>query len=284
MYRAASRTALYQGDVLVAPEVALTDHDPRVATREVRKILCGVCKRRVSDKRLCDACGSALPAPDKTFLRITGLGDRQSKGEEVFSNKPEVLVRFKPLLVMLESHSCDIDRQGDVAAWGIRPLDQLSGEQQNSVRKGENTSLLLLEGAGALPPCAVDFNMTLTVPAWSLGEPRTYRSARKGGEEENALLPFEEVVEQRIVSLSPVGLKRVYEAKLRHLTRGVYELDEPVIDPDDPDRPKGPLPRRKWWLPYPPWTKLAAPRGSKTSAGAPAAATPAAVASPASER
>ena len=217
---------------------------------------------------------------------ITGLGDRYSprvRKSSATSPRCSSDSSYFGLCSRVTFSGTSTPAGSDVAH-GRSDLSDSARRRAGATRSEAKTRASCCWKAPAPYPCAADFNMTLTVPAWSLGEPRTYRSARKGGEEENALLPFEEVVEQRIVSLSPVGLKRPRGKKLRHLTRGVYELDEPVIDPDDPDRPKGPLPRRKWWLPYPPWTKLAAPRGSKTSAGAPAAATPAAVASPASER
>ncbi|HEX9243438.1 MAG TPA: hypothetical protein VF875_13435 [Anaeromyxobacter sp.] len=245
--------ALFQGDVIVVPELAHRDRDPRIVTRELRKRICKVCQKKVEDKRLCDHCQAQLPAPDKNELKITGLKDRQAAQEDVFAKTPEVLANLKSVAVMIESHGCDIDRQGDISVWQIRPLTALSREQQESVKMGDNGSLMFLEPVGQLPPCAIDFNASFTVPAWVLGEGRKYRSARRGGAEENALIPFQEVFDQRLASLSQAGLKRLWEFKIRHLTRFEFELDAPDLEEDDPSRPGAPLPSRPWRLPYPKW-------------------------------
>jgi hypothetical protein len=258
VYRAAPRHALFQGDVIVVPELSYRDRDPRVLSRHGRKRSCSVCRAKVEEKTLCDKCHSQLSALEKNFVRITSIKDRQVAKEDVFATTPEAIANLKPVLAMLESHGCDIDRQGDVAVWGMRPLEALSREQQESVRKGENGSLMLLDDIEGVPACVVDFNAAFTVPSWLLGVQQAYPTVK--GTEEKALVPFAEVVEARITSLSARGLKRVYEAKLRHLTRGEYDLDLPTIDDGDPRRPSpNPLPSRLWELAYPKWMKRARP-------------------------
>lgn len=258
MFRQAPNGSLYQGDILVVPEVALRDRDPNIATREPRKTVCGQCNKKVADKRQCEHCSAQLPTPDKNYLRLSGLSSRQARGEQVLGGDANVIAGFSPVLVMIESHSCDIDRQDDIAVWIVRPLGSRSQAQQASIRSGEVSNVLYLGEPVHLPECFVDFNAAFTVPSWALGKKQTFASTLRGGETENALIPFEEVVTGRVVSLTPAGLKRLYEAKVRHLTRQEYELDPPLIEPDDLDRPvPKALPKRGWDLPPPKWTRKA---------------------------
>ncbi|MFY3745910.1 hypothetical protein ACOQFB_18505 [Anaeromyxobacter sp. Red801] len=188
----------------------------------------------------------------KSYVRIENVLARQEANEQVFVKPPTVLSLLKVQAVMIESHGCDIDRQGDVCGWLVRPLNALSAKQQDSVRAGDNGSLMFLQPTGTVPDAAVDFNAAVKIPAWFLGESSSFMNVSLG-REEKALMPFREVIESRVLSLSGKGLKTLYERKIRHLTRIEIELDEEPEIVDEASRPNAPHPVRGWTVVAPKW-------------------------------
>jgi hypothetical protein len=250
---------LFQGDILVVPEVSLHERDPRIATFESRKIVCGNCKQKVQLSRLCNHCSSQLPE-DKSQVVVSGLGARQAAKADPLvgegNKQTPVLAKFRSRVAMISSASCDIDRQGEITFLGVREFAKLGSEQRAALNKGPLSSFFRLPAIGRLPECVVDFNSEFSLPSWCLGTRTSYPSAKKGGPED-ALQPYPEVLGQRFACLSRDGLKSLHEARVFHQTRYEIELPEEfALEPMDPDRPQPEtltLERRGWTVPDPKW-------------------------------
>lgn len=259
MYRPVPRNALFQGDVLIVPEIAMRDPDPRLVTSEPRKALvCPTCLKEIPEPRNCPDpdCQAQLKRP-KLLVRKTSIRDRQKANENPFAEKLETLARFASRMAIVASCSCDIDQQGEIIFLGVRPLTSLSAQMQANLRAGRQiNNLMYLPPVGRLAPAAVELNVHFSLPRSWFGEQRKYPSPKKRGADENALIPFAEVTDQRLASLSRPGIEQFYRAQIRHITRSPnlvvtlpadFQLEEIETDRLDPD----PAPRRGWTLPDP---------------------------------
>ncbi|TMD18612.1 MAG: hypothetical protein E6I99_15925 [Chloroflexi bacterium] len=103
----------------------------------------------------------------------------------------------------------------------------------------------------------MDLNVHFSLPVTWFGTKMTYSSPKKQGANENALIPFEEVIEQRLGSLAVPGLQNIYAAMFEHTTRASMKLTfgpQFHIEDPEPERPNpATLPRRGWTLPKVPW-------------------------------
>ena len=50
MYRQVPPNALFHGDVLVVPEIAMRDPDPKLVTSEPRKVECPTCGMQIPER------------------------------------------------------------------------------------------------------------------------------------------------------------------------------------------------------------------------------------------
>jgi hypothetical protein len=254
VYRDAPNHALYQGDLLVAPLVVVASDDPQIITLEP------------APEMACQACGAKQEAP-KNARRYRPAGVRFKKKEPIFEGETEDLVAtVRPVLAVLLSHSCDIDRQGRVRLAVVQEAQTfLSEKQLAALREGKpgNFSLFYLPPTDGLPEAIVNLDLQFFLAASALGQARKFRS--RAGREEPALAPYREVVDSRVASLDDEGLKKLYQALLIQQTRpGAVDVQYDGFEPgaavffDDPGRPqRDELPARGWWWPKPRWLRAA---------------------------
>lgn len=259
MYRSVDRNALFQGDLLVVPDVSIRDPDPRIIFKDQRQLVCGTCGKPAPEPRECPdpKCRAQFSAVGGR-IRSMGLGLLQAKGEDPLVRKTEVLAKFGSRMAIVNSHSCDIDQQGEICLLGIRPLRTLGESTRDALeRDGRINNFFYLAPSGLMPAAAVELNNQFSLPVSWFGEKQTYSSPKKKGHEEHALVPFDQVVAQRMGSLSRDGMINFYEAQLQHISRSPLELQMPSdfeLEEIEAERPNPmELPKRKWRIPNPNW-------------------------------
>jgi hypothetical protein len=145
----------------------------------------------------------------KTVVKIDGLAVRQKAGESPFEGKVAAVTGFAAKVGMVTSHSCDIDRGFDVLMLEVLSLSALSGQVRAALlESGALNGLLLLPASDRLPACALDLNKPFVVANSWLGKREKYKSPKRNGADEQALIPLAEVVALRFASLSVDGISR----------------------------------------------------------------------------
>jgi hypothetical protein len=229
-----------------------------LAQGEPRKIVCKVCGKEIPDARNCPDLNCQAPLkPVKKTLQQRSLGDRQKLGEKPFERKTETLAKFGSRIAMVLSCSCDIDQQGEIVFLGVRPLSSLGKSMQDKLAAGQPiNNLKYLPPTTRMEAAAIEMNIYFSLPRTWFGQPTTYPSPKKNGALENALIPFAEVVGQRLASLDVSGIQDLYRAQIQHITRspGAAITFPPgfALEEIERERPNpNPLPKRGWTLPNP---------------------------------
>jgi hypothetical protein len=257
VYRDAPDHALYQGDLVIVPMVALAGDDPQIISLE-----------ELPPPAPCGNCGTVPRATGKNQRKYRPASVRLKKKEAVFATNDteDAVASVRTVVGVLLSHSCDIDRQAQVRVAVVQSVAAILNEAQaDSLRAGRpgNLSYVYLPPCNTMPEAVINLDMQFFVSARVLGQRRMYRSVAR--REEPALAPYREAIESRVASLNDDGLKRLYYAMLLHMTRPAtvdvqYDGFSPgqAVFADDPGRPqRAQLPTRGWSWPTPGWLRSA---------------------------
>jgi len=218
----------------------------------------------------CPKCGHVdMPVvppgkPAPKFSRFANILSRLKRPNELFRrhDAERTIAVVKVVAAVILSHSCDIDGKGYIRFAAVREISFLSPKMRDQLRKGElsNFSYFHLPPTSEMPEAIVDLDLQFSLQSDLLGRRDKFKSKAKGGVEERCLVPFVEVIDERIASLDREGIEKLYAASVLHLAHSnktnvelSFTMSYAIFE-DDPDRPQAAdRPKRTWWWPRPLW-------------------------------
>ncbi len=245
--------------------MAVLTPDPKIIT--AGEALCSSCDAELpsADDVTCAHCGHTGTPPRPR--RLTQYSQRCQRGEKLFEkDREDAVITVAPVPALILSHSCDIDCKQAIRVAPVYPLTEFKKEpDREKIRTATgHMSHFYLAVSDRIPECMANLDQAFHVETRTLGDQKPFPSTKEG-RPIMALVPFVEVIEDRLASLDGKRISDLYERLTWLMVRPDddsvvrFELSASVFY-DDPDRPGADKrPGRGWKWPVPQWVRAYKP-------------------------